>query len=241
VLKNWWFPPAISGAAMAYDAQFLRTLAVCGAIFLATQCAILLIVRRYRARDTSLPAGLPNPRLERIWTIATAALFLGLLALSGGAWARVQFASPPPNSEQIEVLAKQFAWSFRYPGADGRFGRTSTQLVNDGAGNAFGIDDRDPAGKDDIVSGTLRVPVGRPVTLMLTSLDVIHSFFLRELRMKQDVVPGMRIPLSFKPERVGAYEIPCAELCGLGHYQMRTMMIVMPADQYDIWKREQGH
>jgi cytochrome c oxidase subunit 2 len=113
--------------------------------------------------------------------------------------------------------------------------------VNDAAGNPFGLDDRDPTGKDDIVSATLRVPVGRQITLTLTSLDLIHSFFVRELRMKQDVVPGMRIPLSFKTDRVGIYEIPCAELCGLGHYQMRTTMTVMTADRYDTWKREQKH
>jgi cytochrome c oxidase subunit 2 len=139
------------------------------------------------------------------------------------------------------VLAKQFAWSFRYPGPDGQFGPTSAARMDDASGNPFGLDPNDPAGKDDIVSGTLRIPAGRPVRLILNSPDVIHSFFVRELRLKQDVVPGMRIPLSFTVDIPGTYEIPCAELCGLGHHQMRTTMIVMPSGDYGRWKQEQRH
>lgn len=239
MIKSWWLPAAISQHALAYDAQFLRTLVPAIIIFIAVQIALIAIVWRYRAASAGARrAESQKPRLEAIWTAATAILFLGLLALGGRIWAAVQFTPAPPNSEVIEVLAKQFAWTFRYAGPDGRFGRVDFMLVNEAGGNPFGLDPKDPAGKDDIVSATLRVPAGRPVQLMLNSMDVIHSFFVRELRLKQDSVPGMRIPLHFTVTQPGVYEIPCAELCGLGHSQMRSTMIVLTPVEYDKWKRD---
>jgi cytochrome c oxidase subunit II len=239
---QWWLPVAISQHAVAYDVQFTRTLVVAGIIFVAAQSALVAVVWRFRDRGTA--AGKietsQSGRLEFYWTAATAIVFLGLLALGGRIWAGVQFTAAPAGAEKIEVLGKQFAWSFRYAGPDGRFGRTNIRFVNDAAGNSFGLDPDDPSGKDDIVSATLHVPSGRTVELTLTSQDVIHSFFVRELRMKQDLVPGMRIPLHFLANVPGTYEIPCAELCGLGHSQMHTTMIVMPPDAYDRWKREQA-
>ena len=123
---------------------------------------------------------------------------------------------------QIQVLAKQFAWSSAIAGPDGKFGRTDIKLINDANGNPFGLDEKDPAAKDDIVSASLKVPVGKPIMLILRSRDVIHNFFVRELRMKQDIVPGMEIPFHFQADKIGTYEVPCSELCGLGHHQMRT-------------------
>lgn len=240
-LNEWWLPAAISRHATGFDIQFNRTLIAAGIIFVAAQCALVLIAWRFRARGVAQGATARpgNSRLELIWTSATAILFLGLLLMGGHVWAGVQFTPAPPNSEVIEVLAKQFAWSFRYPGPDGRFGKTDIRLIDDAANNPFGLDEADAAAKDDIVSATLRVPVGRPVKLTLTSRDVIHSFFVRELRVKQDLVPGMQIPLHFQADREGTYEVPCSELCGLGHSQMRTTVIVMPASDYELWKRGQ--
>jgi cytochrome c oxidase subunit 2 len=177
--------------------------------------------------------------VELVCTGATAVVFIGLLAMGARTWAGVQFTPAPPDAEMVEVLAKQFAWNFRYSGPDKRFGRTSLGQMDDAAGNPFGLDEADSDGKDDIVSATLRVPAGRPVNLALRSIDVIHSFFIRELRLKQDLVPGMQVPLHFQADVPGTYEVPCAELCGLGHHQMRTTIIVMPPDEFDDWKRRQ--
>jgi cytochrome c oxidase subunit II len=242
-LNGWWFPAAISRHAVGYDVQFTRTLIAAAIIFFTAQGSLIAIVWRFRsnARARTADRKLPNSRLELVWTTATAFLFLGLLLMGGHVWASVQFSAAPPNSEVIEVLAKQFAWNFRYAGPDGRFGRTDIHLINDADNNPFGLDERDPFAKDDITSATLRVPVGRPVKLTLTSRDVIHSFFVRELRIKQDLVPGMRIPLHFQADVLGTYEVPCAELCGLGHNQMRTTVIVMPSSDYERWKRGQTH
>jgi Heme/copper-type cytochrome/quinol oxidases, subunit 2 len=242
-VSEWWFPAAISRHALGFDVQFNRTLLAAGIIFVAAQCMLLFIVWRFRGRTRSATPAKRSAggRLELVWTTATASLFLGLLFMGRHVWAGVQFTPAPPNSEVIEVLAKQFAWTFRYPGPDGHFGRTDIHLINDAADNPFGLDERDPFAKDDITSATLRIPVGRPVKLTLTSRDVIHSFFVRELRVKQDVVPGMQIPLHFQADTIGTYEVPCSELCGLGHHQMRTTVIVMAATEYERWKRGQTH
>jgi cytochrome c oxidase subunit 2 len=240
-LNGWWFPDAISQHALGFDVQFNRTLVAAGIIFIAAQCALIAIAWRFRSRGRPAAAR-PKPtssRIEIVWTSATALLFLGLLAMGGHVWAGVQFTPAPPNAEVIEVLSRQFAWNFRYPGRDGRFGRTDIRLIDDAANNPFGLDENDSAAKDDLVSATLRIPVGRPVKLILISRDVIHSFFVRELRLKQDLVPGMKIPLHSQAEKTGTFEVPCSELCGLGHFQMRTTVTVMPPADYESWKRGQ--
>src|SRR5258706_12829871 len=155
-------------------------------------------------------------------------------------WAGVHFEQPPPDALQIQVLAKQFAWSFRYAGPHGKFGRTDIKLINDANGNPFGLDEKDPDSKDDIVNATLKVPVGKPIRLILRSRDVIHNFFVRELRLKQDIVPGMEIPFHFQADTPGTYEVPCSELCGLGHHQMRSTLQVMPEADFEKWKQEQA-
>jgi cytochrome c oxidase subunit II len=243
MMNGWWLPKAISQHALSFDIQFARTLIAALVIFGAAQCALVVVAWRYRANANrnARNQGARNTRAELIWTSATALVFLGLLLMGGRIWAEVQFTAAPVDSEVIQVLAKQFAWNFRYPGPDGVFGRTNIRLINDAAGNPFGLDPQDSNSRDDIVAAVLRVPAGRPVKLTLTSLDVIHSFFVRELRMKQDVVPGMQIPFHFRADVPGTYEVPCAELCGLGHSQMRTTVLVMPAVDYDRWKREQAH
>ena len=236
----WWLPPAISRHAIAHDAQFVRTSIAAALIFIMAQCALAAIVWKYRASARRPEISTSNGRrLEVFWTVATTVLFLGLLAMGAKTWAGVQFVAAPRDAVPIEVLARQFAWNFRYPGPDKRFGRTDISLINEAAGNPFGVDDADPASYDDIFSATLRIPAGKPVNLALRSLDVIHSFFVRELRVKQDLVPGMQIPLHFIADVPGTYEVPCAELCGLGHHQMRTTVIVMPPSEFEAWKREQ--
>lgn len=239
MLDGLWLPQGISSHAVAHDAQFWRTLVAAVTIFAAAQFGLGFIAWKFRSRARSERKTRSGSHAgqEIGWTVATAVLFLGLLLLSARSWAGVQFTPAPADAEPIEVLGRQFAWSFRYPGADGRFGRTNLRLVNDAASNPFGLDDTDPYAKDDLVSSTLRVPAGRPVILTLTSRDVIHSFFVRELRIKQDLVPGMKIPLHFRADVPGTYETPCSELCGLGHHQMRTTLIVMPAREFDAWKR----
>lgn len=173
-------------------------------------------------------------RLELTWLIFIAGI-LSTLALAGGrGWAKTPVITV--DKEIIEVYAYQFHWSFRYPGPDRRFGHTDIRYINDAGGNPMGLDPSDEAGRDDRVSARLIIPAGRDVILLLHARDVIHDFFVRELRTKQDIVPGMEIPLEIHVDVPGQYEIACAELCGLGHSQMRGLLNVLPAAEYARWR-----
>jgi cytochrome c oxidase subunit 2 len=155
------------------------------------------------------------------------------------AWAKRVKALPSENEAVVvRIVAEQFAWNMHYPGPDGRFGRTDIALIS--AENPLGLDRRDAAAKDDITTiNQLNLPVDRPVLLHLSSKDVIHSFGLIEMRVKQDIVPGMQMPVWFIPNRIGPYEISCSQLCGLGHFRMRGFVTIQSVADYDKWFDEQ--
>src|SRR5689334_21530632 len=155
------------------------------------------------------------------------------------AWARHVKAFPSENEAVVvRVVGHQFAWEIQYPGPDGKFGRTDEKLVT--ADNLIGIDSTDPAAKDDVVtSNQLNLPVDRPVLVHLSSQDVIHSFGLYEMRVKQDAIPGMSIPVWFIPNRIGEYEIACSQLCGLGHFRMRGFVTIQSQADFTKWFDEQ--
>jgi cytochrome c oxidase subunit 2 len=155
------------------------------------------------------------------------------------AWAR-RVTNFPGGSDAVivRVTGHQFAWEVQYPGADGKFGRTELKLVS--ADNLIGLDRNDPDAKDDIVtSNQLNLPIQRPVLIHLSSQDVIHSFGLIEMRVKQDAIPGLDIPVWFIPTRAGEYEVACSQLCGLGHYRMRGFVNVQSSADYDKWMADQ--
>ena len=138
----------------------------------------------------------------------------------------------------MRVVGEQFAWNVHYPGADGKFGRTDPKLVS--TDNPLGLDRADPNAKDDVTTiNQLNVPADRPVLVHLSSKDVIHSFGLYEMRVKQDAVPGMDIPVWFIPNRVGEYEITCSQVCGLGHYRMRGFVNVQRQADFQTWMGDQ--
>jgi cytochrome c oxidase subunit II len=155
------------------------------------------------------------------------------------AWAKRVKAFPSESEAVVvRVIGEQFAWNIQYPGPDGRFGRTDINLVS--ADNPIGIDRRDPAAKDDITTiNQLNLPVDRPVLVHLSSKDVIHSFGLFEMRVKQDAIPGMTIPVWFIPNRIGEYEIACSQLCGLGHFRMRGFITIQSDADYKKWFDDQ--
>jgi cytochrome c oxidase subunit II len=155
------------------------------------------------------------------------------------AWA-VRVRDFPPENEAVvvRVVGEQFAWNVQYPGADGKFGKTDIKLVS--ADNPLGLDRTDQNAKDDITTiNQLNLPIDRPVLVHLMSKDVIHSFGLYEMRVKQDAIPGLQIPVWFVPNRVGEYEIACSQLCGLGHFRMRGFMTVQTAADFRQWMTEQ--
>ena len=155
------------------------------------------------------------------------------------AWAtRIKAFPAESEATVVRVVSEQFAWNVHYPGPDGVFGRTDVKLVS--ADNPLGLDRKDPNAKDDITTiNQLNLPVDRPVLVHLMSKDVIHSFGVSELRVKQDAIPGMTIPVWFIPNRVGQYEISCSQLCGLGHFRMRGFVTVQSAAEYKTWFDDQ--
>lgn len=162
-----------------------------------------------------------------------------ILAFGIPIWAEMK-QDPPPADESLEVVlvAQQFAWNFQYAGPDGEFGKRDVSLVT--ASNPIGLDESDPAAKDDFITiNNLYVPVNKPVILRMTSKDVIHDFQVTNFRNKQDILPGSMQLLWFEPNKIGKFEIACAQLCGLGHTQMIGNVFVETQESFDEWQREQ--
>src|ERR1700674_1268778 len=237
--KIWWFPPAITDFGHEIDDQFARTLLITGVVFVAAQLGLAYAVYRFRDHGQKATYFEGNNTMEIVWTLATLVLFVGLGLYARNAWAQVHFIGASQGALPIEVTAQQFAWNFRYAGPDGKFGRTKPALVSASTGNPVGLDSTDPAAKDDIVSPVAAVPVGREVELIIRSQDVTHAFYVRELRLKQDAVPGMEIHMHFTANVPGDYELACAELCGLGHYRMHSMLSVMSEGDFEKWEKDQ--
>jgi len=235
VSHKWWLPPAITEHGPAYDRQFLVTIIIVGIAFAGAQVALGYMLWRYGARrDTT--RGIyshGNNRVEMLCTAVTGVVFITMALFGQRVWAQLHFHEAPPGSAQVHVVAQQFQWNFQYPGADNTFGRTDPAKIKDAELNFVGLDDADPAAKDDQVVTTLVMPAGRDTELTMTSKDVTHDIWVPELRFKQDVVPGMNIKVHFKPVKTGRFELACAELCGQLHYKMKSYLIVLPEADYD--------
>jgi cytochrome c oxidase subunit 2 len=233
-VRQWWFPTAISSHAVALDRQFLLTIIVVGIAFTIAQVGLGYMVWKYRERPINDRAVYTHGsnRLEVIWTIVTATIFIGLAVIGQSVWASLHFNKAPAGSFQVEVVSQQFQWNFHYAGKDGVFGRTDPSLIDDSALNFIGLDETDPSAKDDVVHSVIAIPVGRPVELILRSKDVIHDFWVPQLRFKQDLVPGMVIRVHFTANQTGKYELACAELCGQLHFKMKSYMLVLPEAEH---------
>ena len=232
-INKWWFPTPISAHAPALDRQFLITITVVGIAFTAAQVGLGYMVWKYREDATRSRAVYTHgsSKLEVIWTVVTAVIFIGLAVMGQSVWASLRFNDAPPGSFQVEAVAQQFQWNFHYPGTDKVFGRTDPSLIDDSSLNFIGLDEADPNAKDDAVHSVLAIPAGRPVELLLRSKDVIHNFWVPQLRFKQDLVPGMVIRVHFTANTPGKYELACAELCGQLHFKMKSYLLVLPDDE----------
>ena len=212
VAKLWAPPAPITAVGVDIDHQYMLTLYVTGVVFILSQLGLAYAIFRFRDRGQKAHFTRGNNTMEVVWTTATIVLFLGLGLLGHKAWASVRFTEASPEAIKIEVTTNQFVYNFRYPGADGKFGRLDPKQISASTGNALGLDSNDPAGRDDIVVPTLTVPVNREIELLIRSQDVIHNFFVRELRLQQDAVPGLEVPLHFTANTIGSYEIVCTQL-----------------------------
>jgi cytochrome c oxidase subunit 2 len=157
-------------------------------------------------------------------------------------WAKsVEKFPAEKDSIVIRVTGRQFNWIGRYPGPDGIFGKQDIKFVS--GANPLGVDPNDPHAKDDAKSegsSEIAVPVGANVIIHISSLDVIHSFKVFPMRVNQDAIPGMSIPVHFVPNKVGTYPINCAQLCGSGHASMKGTLKVMPLVEYQAWLKSKS-
>jgi cytochrome c oxidase subunit 2 len=202
--------------------------------------AFVLVRFRKAANPTASYAGAKG-KISKGLEVGIAVIEVVLLVFYAiPAWAtRVRDFPADSEAVVVRVTGEQFAWNAHYPGTDGRFGRRDIKLV--GGANPLGLDRTDPDAKDDITTtNQLNLPVDRPVLVHLASKDVIHSFALFEMRVKQDAIPGMDIPVWFIPNRIGEYEIACSQLCGLGHYRMRGFVSVKTDADFKNWLAEEA-
>ncbi|HEY2805554.1 MAG TPA: hypothetical protein VGI92_06795 [Gemmatimonadales bacterium] len=244
VMHVWWLPPGISVVGSGVDRQINETMIMAGALFVISQLALACFAWRYAdlgdARPVKTFPGGATPMVVASILLVGAEI-VALTLVGSKVWAQNFMVDADPHALHIDVQAEQFAYYFRYAGADSAFGSMHPALINDANSNFFGLDPaNDTTARDDIVAASLVVPVNRPIQLTLHSKDMGHSFYVPQLRLQQDFVPGMVIPLHFTANRTGKYEIVCTQLCGLGHYSMRAYLEVVTDERYGQWLKEQA-
>jgi cytochrome c oxidase subunit 2 len=200
--------------------------------------AVYYIVVLIKFRQSNNPKAVESHTAHLVssyveWFVIIAEVLL-LFAFSIPFWAVHQAGMPTgKNVLQVKVVAQQFAWNVRYAGPSGRFGRASARFLDD---NPMGLDPNDPDNKDNITTmNQIYLPINKTVLITLTSKDVIHSFGLPAMRVKQDVIPGMTTHVWFTPNKIGQFEIACSQLCGVGHYRMRGIVNVLTQSDFDQW------
>lgn len=178
-----------------------------------------------------------NRKLELALGGVTTVAVVVLLAPGLLVWG--QFIAAPSDAMEVEAVGAQWNWAFRLPGEDGRFGATDARFIS--GDNALGLNPDDPKGRDDLLvsSGELHLPLGKPVKVLLRSIDVLHDFYVPEVRAKMDLVPGMETYFWFTPTRAGQFEILCVAYCGVGHPQMRGTLVVDTPEDYQNWRAAQ--
>ncbi len=216
---NWSLPENIATYGGKIDAIFWVITIVTGIAFVLVEVGIIWFAVKYRRREGRRAHYTHGSKaLEVLWTSVPALALVALGIYSADVWAQIKGReSAPAGSLVLGVRAKQFEWNVTYPGADETLGTSD----------------------DIVVRNQLHFPVNRPILIQLESEDVLHSFFIPQLRVKQDAVPGMTIPVWFEATKTGAYQIGCAELCGLGHYRMRARVTIHEPDEYERWHAEQ--
>ena len=227
-------PP--SASAHASDIDWVLTLVhlLMAVLFVGWGAYFVWVLVRFRAgrQPRADHAGAKGgfAKLTEIGVVVAEGVLLVVIALP--LWFDVTSAQPgAPDAVTIRVVSEQFAWHVHYPGADGQFGETSVDLVT--SDNPLGLNRSSPAGRDDlVVPGELHLPVGRPVVAELSSKDVIHSFGVPAMRVKQDVIPGLVSPVWFTPTATGRFDMVCSQLCGLGHYRMRGILVVESEQEF---------
>ena len=236
-VSPWWWTPIASNWGYIDD-TIIITFWVTGFVFLAVVLFMAYCIYRYRYQEGRRSAYKPeSPKLEWWLTILTS---IGVVVmLTPGLFVWNQFVTVPEDAGEFEVMAQQWQWSFRFPGKDGKLGTTNPRKIS--GENPFGINPDDPNGKDDVLveGDALHIPLGKPIRVLLRSIDVLHDFYVPEFRAKMDMVPGAVTYFWFTPIRPGTFDIMCFELCGVGHHAMRSKVVVQEDAAFQTWLGEQ--
>jgi cytochrome c oxidase subunit 2 len=237
LLSPWWWTP-IASNWQYIDHTIIITFWITGFVFTAIVLFMAYCVLRFRHQQGREAAYNPENKKLEWWLSIGTAVGVGAM-LTPGLFVWNQFVTVPDDASEVEVVGQQWQWSFRLPGKDGRLGTSDT--LNVGPDNPLGLNPRDPHGQDDLVieADDLHLPIGKPIKLLLRSIDVVHSFYVPQFRAKMDLVPGMVTYVWFVPTRTGAFEILCAELCGAGHANMRGKVVVDEESDYQAWLQKQ--
>lgn len=238
VLSPWWWTPIASNWGYI-DSTLVATFWITGAVFSAVVLFMAYCVYRFRHKEGRKAAYEPESKKLESWLTAITAIGVAAM-LAPGLYVWKQFVTVPKDATEVEVVAQQWQWSFRLPGADGKLGTSNARLVS--SDNPLGINPDDPNGQDDVVveAADLHLPIDKPVKMLLRSIDVLHDFYVPEFRAKMDMVPGMVTYFWFTPTRTGTFEVLCAELCGTGHGFMRGVVMVDTAQDYATWLQQQS-
>ena len=232
-LSPWWFTK-IASNWVSIDDTIGITFWVTGFVFVAVNLFMAYVVLRYRQKKGQRANYEPENKKLEWWLIGLTTLgIVSMLAPGLSVWAK--FVNVPENATEVEVIAQQWHWSYRYPGKDGMLGTVNSRFITDA--NPFGLNPNDPNGRDDVLiaSQELHLPKDKPVKIRLRSKDVLHNFAVAEMRVKMDMVPGMVPYLWFTPTRVGKFDVLCQELCGTGHFTMRGRLVVEEDAAYQAW------
>jgi cytochrome c oxidase subunit II len=236
-LSPWWWTPIASNWGYI-DSTILVTFWITGAVFVAIVLFMAYCVFRFRNRPGNRAHYEPeSKRLETWLTVATGVGVAAMLAPGLFVWH--QFVTVPKDATEIEVVGQQWRWSYRLPGKDGRLGTSDTRSVS--SDNPLGLNSKDTNGQDDVVidGDDLHLQVGKPVKVLLRSIDVLHDFYVPEFRAKMDFVPGTVTYFWLTPTRTGTFDVLCAELCGSGHSAMRGSVVVDDEPAYRAWLAKQ--
>ena len=245
VVMNTWVAPAdVSTHGHLIDEQMSETMIEAGVSFLAAQIILALFIWKFSSfrsegKIRTFPGGAKGLVIAALVLVGAEVLALGAFGVK--AWAAVYFTPPLPDAIPIQVQAGQFAFYFRYPGPDGKFGPLHPEMINEATQNLFGLDpEHDPDSRDDIVTAEMAIPVNKEIHLLMHAKDVSHSFYVPALRIHQDFVPGLDLSIHFTATKIGKYEIACSQLCGLGHYSMRAYLNVMSREDFDDWLKKEA-
>ena len=233
-----WYWTDIASNWVGMDHTITLTFWVGGGVFVAVCLFMIYCLFKFSYKEGRKAEYKPeDKKLEKILTWATTVGVAALLAPGLIIWS--QYVNVPKNALEVDVMAWQWGWQYRLPGEDGKLGTTKVTNINDE--NPFGINPDDPFGQDDVIiqSDVLNIENNRPIKILLRSVDVLHNWYVPQFRSKMDAVPGVVTFYWFEPNKVGEYEVLCAEYCGVGHYAMRGTVIVQDKQSYEKWLDEQ--